>query len=27
MNEHIAKLLELATLAAVLRRYLGGGDA
>lgn len=27
MNEHIAKPLELATLAAVLRRYLGGGDA
>lgn len=26
MNEHIAKPLELATLAAVLRRYLGGGD-
>lgn len=27
MNEHIAKSLELPTLAAVLRRYLGGGDA
>ena len=27
MNEHIAKPLELATLAAVLRRYLGGGNA
>lgn len=27
MNKHIAKPLELATLAAVLRRYLGGGDA
>jgi CheY-like chemotaxis protein len=27
MNEHIAKPLELATLAAVLKRYLGGGDA
>ena len=27
MNAHIAKPLELATLAAVLRRYLGGGDA
>lgn len=27
MNEHIARPLELATLAAVLRRYLGGGDA
>lgn len=27
MNEHIAKPLELATLAAVLRRYLGGSDA
>ena len=27
MNEHIAKPLELATLAALLRRYLGGGDA
>lgn len=27
MNEHIAKPLELPTLAAVLRRYLGGGDA
>ena len=27
MNEHIAKPLDLATLAAVLRRYLGGGDA
>lgn len=27
INEHIAKPLELATLAAVLRRYLGGGDA
>ena len=27
MNEHFAKPLELATLAAVLRRYLGGGDA
>lgn len=25
--KHIAKPLELATLAAVLRRYLGGGDA
>lgn len=27
MNEHIAKPLELATLAALLRRYQGGGDA
>lgn len=27
MNEYIAKPLELATLAAVLRRYQGGGDA
>ena len=27
MNEHIAKPLDLATLAAVLRRYLGGGGA
>lgn len=27
MNEHIAKPLELTTLAAILRRYLGGGDA
>lgn len=27
MNEYIAKPLELATLAAVLKRYLGGGDA
>ena len=27
MNEHIAKPLELPTLAAVLKRYLGGGDA
>ena len=27
MNQHIPQPLDLATLAALLRRYLGGGDA